>query len=364
MQIPRTRYAPSGDLMIAYQVHGSGEHDVLLSSGPASNVETAWSLPEAARFFERIGRFARLILFDRRDTGVSDPIRDDLTLEAHVADALAVMDEVGAEQPVLLGSTVAARSMAALAAVHPRRAAGLIALAPFVRGDSLGPPYLLSVGDAVAETAESAARMIDDIVSKNWPERMVDLYAPEWAEDRERRDRLIRYVSTCFSPKQARRLLQMSISSDLSGVLPLVQAPTLALAPRDGQIVPQEAVSEFAELIPGAEYREVPGAATMIYALDVDQLADLIEEFVTGRAPAPISNRILASVLFTDLVGSTERASELGDAVWSELLERHHTQARSAVEQHGGETVKASPHARSDRDHDCSVHSRWMLRSS
>lgn len=105
MQIPETRCASSGEIAIAYQVHGSGSHDLLLGSGPASNVETCWSLPEAQRAFERLGRFSRVIRFDRRDTGVSDPIRDDLTPEAHVADALAVMDAVDAERPVLIGST-------------------------------------------------------------------------------------------------------------------------------------------------------------------------------------------------------------------------------------------------------------------
>ena len=166
------------------------------------------------------------------------------------------------------------------------------------------------------------------------------MFAPEWADDPMRRDRLIRYVRTSVTPRQARRLLKMSASSDLSEVLPLVQAPTLVLAPKDGQAVPAEAVREFAELIPAADYREIPGAALIFYALDLDLLADQIEEFVTGTAPAPVTNRVLASVLFTDLVGSTKRASELGDAAWSELLERHHAQARSAVEQHGDETVK------------------------
>ena len=105
MRIPQTHYVRSGDLMIAYQVFGSGSRDVLLNGGPASNVETVWSLPEAVRLFERLGRFARVILLDRRDTGVSDPASDDLTVEAHVADALAVMDAVGTERPVLVGST-------------------------------------------------------------------------------------------------------------------------------------------------------------------------------------------------------------------------------------------------------------------
>ena len=327
MQIPETHYAPSSDLLIAYQAFGSGPHDVLLNSGPASNVETVWSLPEAVELFERLGRFARVILFDRRDTGISDPYRDDLTLEAHVADALAVMDEVGTEQPVLVGSTEGARSMAALAATHPKRAAGLIALAPSVRGGA-------------ADAPELAERIVDDIARKDWPDRMVGYYAPEWFEDPVRRDRISRYIRTIATPRQARRLLALSLSSDISEVLPHVQTRTLVVWPRDCSFLPEEGARDFAEMIPGAAYREVPGAAVFTYAFEIDVLADLIEEFVTGHAPIPATNRVLSTVLFTDLVSSTERASELGDAAWSALLEKHHGSARAAVERHGGETVK------------------------
>ncbi len=327
MEIPETHYTPSGEVMIGYQVHGSGEHDLLFSGSPASNVETVWHLPEAERLFERLGRFARVIRFDRRDTGVSDPVRDDLTLEAHVSDALAVMDEVSTERPVLVGEGDSARSFAALAAVHPDRAGGLIALASSPRG----------VGDTAPELINE---IVDGITSRDWPAGALDLFAPEWGEDPLRRSALARYIRTCCSPKQARRLLKMSMSSDLREVLPFVQARTLVLRPREVPIATSEAVREFAELIPDAGYREIDGGASFYFALDVDLLADLIEEFVTGSAPTPVANRVLASVLFTDLVGSTERASRLGDAAWGKLLERHHARARSAVDQHGGETVK------------------------
>jgi class 3 adenylate cyclase len=313
--------------MIAYQVFGSGDHDLLFSGGSTSNIETVWSLPEAVRLFERLSRFARVIFFDRRDTGVSDPISDDLTLEAHVADALAVIDEVGSERPVLFGSTDCARSFATLAAVHPERAAGLIALSCSPR----------SVRDAPAELLD---RLVDQIAGSDFPEGVVDMLAPEWADDRLRRDRLTRYFRTSCSPRQAQRLLRMSFSSDVSEVLPLVQTPTLVLAPSELRLPPVEAMREFADLIPAAEFREIPGAAAMLYALDIELLADLIEEFVTGNAPAPATSRVLASVLFTDLVGSTERASELGDRAWTALLEGHHASIRALIDDSGGRLVK------------------------
>ena len=172
MERPPTRYARNGDLAIAYQVHGSGEHDLLLSSGTASNVETLWGIPEAARLFERLGGFARVIRFDRRDSGLSDPIADDLTLEAHADDALAVIEAAGAERPVLIGSIDSARSLALLAATRPERVGGLIAFSPSVRGGAAASP----------EFAESVAETLSDFA--DFPSRRVlSLYAPEWAAD-------------------------------------------------------------------------------------------------------------------------------------------------------------------------------------
>jgi class 3 adenylate cyclase len=327
VQRPRTYYAHSGEIAIAYQVHGSGEHDLLFSGSTASNVETAWTLPTAARLFERLGRFARVIRFDRRDSGVSDPIRDDLTLESHTADALAVMDAVDSARPILMGALDGARSLAALAATQPARAGGLIALAPTAQGLAVTSP-------------DFAAELARDIETLDWPGATVDIWAPEWASDPVRSDLLRRYIQTSATPRQGRRLIQMSMTSDVTDVLPLVQAPTLVLRARDALTPPAEAVRDFADRIPGATYREVPGSAVLLFALDPDMLADVIEEFVTGTAPAPVTNRFLATVLFTDLVGSTRQAAQMGDRAWTELLERHHADVRSTVAAHGGETIK------------------------
>jgi class 3 adenylate cyclase len=328
---PETRYARNGELAIAYQVHGSGERDLVLNSGTASNIETMWSIPEAARFLERLGRFARVIRFDRRDTGLSDPIRDDLTLEAHADDALAVIEATGAEQPVLMGSLDGARSLALLAATRPERVGGLIAISPSVRGGAASSPDL----------ADSAARTLAEFT--DWPGPQVNaLYAPEWAKDPVRSDRLNRYFQTSITPRQGARLLRMSLTSDISDVLPLVQAPTLVLHPPDLQMVPADAVREFVSLVPGASYREVRGNAAAVFALDIEEIAGVIEEFVTGTAPAPASNRVLATVLFTDLVASTERAAKTGDRAWSGVLDDHLQKTRAAIESHGGETIKTT----------------------
>jgi class 3 adenylate cyclase len=328
VEIPRTRYASSGELQIAYQVHGHGEVDLLFSGSTASNVETAWLLPEAAQLFERLGRFARVIRFDRRDSGCSDPFAADLTLEAHADDALAVMDAVGSERPVLLGALDGGRSLAALAATHPDRAGALITFAASPLG-------------AAALSPEIAAEMQQALVA-DWPERALALFAPDWNADPVRHDRLARYICTAVTPRQAARLLLLSLTSDITDVLPLVQAPTLVLRAQDAAWPPADRVRDFAALIPGAAYRELPGNAVLIYAMEPHRFADTIEEFVTGTSPARISERVLATVLFTDIVGSTERAVRSGDRVWSQTLDRHLAAASDAVLAHGGETIKTT----------------------
>jgi class 3 adenylate cyclase/pimeloyl-ACP methyl ester carboxylesterase len=330
VQRPPTRYARSGELAIAYQVHGSGDRDMLVSGGSASNIETMWDIPEAAQLFERLGRFARVIRYDRRDSGQSDPIKDDLTLEAHADDALAVMDAVGTRRPVLMGALDGARSLALLAATRPDRVGGLIALAPTVRGGAASSPDL----------ADKAAKALTEL--EDFPGSLTALYAPAWAADPARRDAITRYIQTATRPRQAARLLRMSLTSDIRDVLPLVQAPTLALHPRDLELVAAAAVREFTDLVPGASFREVPGDAGFVFALDVELIADICEEFVTGAAPAGVTDRILATVLFTDLVDSTKRAAQSGDRAWAALLDRHLDHTRTAVADHGGETVKTT----------------------
>ena len=328
MERPETHYARSGEIAIAYQVHGNGPHDILFTGGASSNVETIWQVPEAVNFFDRLERFARVIRFDRRDAGLSDPIKDDLTVEAHAADALAVMNAVGAERPFLLGATDGARSLAVVAATQPDRVAGLIALWGSPRGMAAFAP----------ELADTVVRAIADL---KWPGNLVEYWAPQWWADPIRRDRVTRLMQTSSTPRQAERLIRLSLMSDVSAILPLVQAPTLVLHSRDTDFLPAEAVRHFAELIPGATYRELSGDAFgFFFALDVDELADVIEEFVTGTKPTPVTSRVLATVLFTDLVGSTDRAAQIGDSAWAKLLEQHHSMTREAIHDLGGEPIK------------------------
>lgn len=328
---PRTNYALSDELAIAYQVHGSGERDlVLLAVGTGSNIEAMWELPEAARLLERLGEFARVIRYDRRGTGLSDPVSGDLSLEAHAEDALTVMNAVGAERPTLIGSLDGARSLALLAATQPERAGGLIAVSPTVRGSAA----------ASNELTDASVAGLADV--PNWPDRMIEAFAPAWAADPIQADRIRRYFQSSVSPTQGLRLWRISRMSNIGDVLPLVQAPTLVLHPRDLRMVSVDAVREFADLVPGARLNEIAGDAAFLFALDVELIADIVEKFVTGDAPAQPTNRVLATVLFTDIVESSRRAAQLGDRFWAQLLSRHLEASRAAVETHGGEVVKTT----------------------
>jgi class 3 adenylate cyclase len=182
------------------------------------------------------------------------------------------------------------------------------------------------------------ARSLADL---SWPGNLLQSWLPQWWADPVRRDRMTRYMQSSITPRQAERVVRLSLISDVSKVLPSVQAPTLVLHSPETDVVPAAAVREFADLIPGATYREITGNVFgMIYALDVDELSDIVEEFVTGTAPAPLTSRVLSTVLFTDLVGSTAHAARLGDLAWSSLLERHHSMARGLIGEYGGKPVK------------------------
>jgi class 3 adenylate cyclase len=325
---PKTRYARSDDLAIAYQVHGPGDHDLLLSSGPFSNVGTVWEFLEVRRLFERLGRFARVIRYDRRDSGLSDPIKDDLTLEANARDAVAVIEATGARRPVLVGGSDGARSLALLAATQPELVGGLIAFAPTVRGLAAQNPELLDM----------ALKSLADLEYAS----LASAIAPAWADDPVRHDRLERYFQTCVTPRQAERVLRMMLSSDIGEALPLVQTPTLALYPRELTMVSADEVREFVDLTPGATFREIPGDSFMPYALDADVVADVVEEFVTGTTPRPLTDRVLATVLFTDLVDSTRHAARAGDRSWAATLDRHLADSRAAISDHGGQVIQTT----------------------
>ena len=326
---PETRYARSGDLNIAYQVVGSGPVDLVYVPGWVSHVELAWELPDLARGFERLASFSRLILFDKRGTGMSDPVPlDELpTLEQRMDDVHAVMEAAQSVRAAIFGASEGGNMSMLFAATYPERA---IALATF----GCTARRIWSVDYPWAPTSEERRKAFDN-VERNWMtglgwEEVAPSYGPvELAE-------LARYYRRCASPGAALALMKMNTVVDVRDVVPAIRIPTVVMHRTDDVDAKVEEGRYIASRIPTARFVEFGGADHAWWTQTRDAILDEVEELVTGVRPAPFPDRVLATVLFTDIVGSTERARELGDQRWTELLLRHHVVVRRELERFRG----------------------------
>jgi pimeloyl-ACP methyl ester carboxylesterase len=332
---PETRYAKSGDLNIAHQVVGEGPVDLIYVPGWISNVELNWEEPPLAHVLERLASFSRLILFDKRGTGLSDPVPTDRlpTLEERMDDVRAVLDAVDSRQTVVFGFSEGGLMSILFAATYPERTTALVLFGVFAK-------RLWSPDYPWAPKPDDRAREIADL-ERNWSERMdLDELVP--SEDEAFKERLAMYFRRSASPGAAAALMRMNTQIDVRDVLPTIQAPTLVIhrtADRDANV---EEGRWIAAKIPGAKFVELPGDAHTLWAGNPDQVIDEIEEFLTGTRRGPEPDRVLSTVLFTDIVGSTEQATRLGDRRWRDLLERHHTLVRQQLERfHGCEVDTA-----------------------
>jgi pimeloyl-ACP methyl ester carboxylesterase len=329
---PETRYTKSGDLNIAYQVAGEGAFDLIYVPGWISNVELMWDEPAHAHVLNRLAGFSRLILFDKRGTGVSDPVPLDRlpTLEERMDDVRAVLDAVGSEQAAVFGFSEGGLMSVLFAATYPERVTGLVLYGTFAK-------RIWSADYPWAPKPEDRAREIEEL-ELNWSERMdLDQLAP--SEDDAFKNRLATYFRRSASPGAAVALMRMNTQIDIRGVLPSIQAPTLVLHRKDDRDVQVEEGRWIAKQIPGAKYVELEGDAHTLWAGDTDALLDEVEEFLTGARRGPEPDRVLATVLFTDIVGSTEQATKVGDRRWRGLLERHHAVVRQQLERFRGHEV-------------------------
>jgi class 3 adenylate cyclase len=325
---PPTRYAHSGEAMIAYQVVGEGPVDLIVVGGPASHLDLEWEEPSIARAFEHYASFCRLVRFDRRGTGLSDPVDDVPTLEQQMDDLEAVMDAAGIERAALSG-TADAGLAPMYAATHPERVSALILI-----GVTPAASYPLGVG---------RREEFLDIVEHGWGQgRMLPIFAPSRVGDRRFEEWWTRFERACITPSMARKVIDLYQGIDLRGVLPAIRVPTLVLARRDSPLAPVELVREAAELIPGARFAEIPGGDTFGWPDAEAEGGAEIEEFLTGRRRLREPERQLATVLFTDIVGSTDRAAELGDSAWRELLGHHDALVRDELRRHRGREVKTT----------------------
>jgi class 3 adenylate cyclase len=334
VDVPETLYARSGDVNIAYQVVGEGELDLVYVPGWVSNVEYVWTYPPLEHFLRRLATFSRLILFDKRGTGLSDAVALDKlpTLEQRMDDVRAVLDAVGSERAALFGHSEGGAMCMLFAATHPERVKALVLLSVYakrLRSDDY--PWA-----PTAEEREAEARGLEE---RGWADVDTGYYAPSRLDDREF-DRWLRgWLRNGASPRAAAALLRMNSRIDVREVLPTIGVPTLILHRTDDRDVKPEEGRYIAERIAGARFVELPGDEHVIAAGEVDRLADEIEQFLTGSRPAPEADRVLTTLLFTDIVGSTDRAVALGDREWRDLLDRHHALVRAELERHRGREI-------------------------
>jgi pimeloyl-ACP methyl ester carboxylesterase len=337
MPQPETRYARSGELNIAYQVTGGGPADLIYVPGWVSNIEMMWENPAMVHLLDRLSSFSRLILFDKRGTGLSDRLSNDElpTLEERMDDVRAVLEAVGSERAALFGHSEGGNMCMLFAATYPQRTIALITLGSFAKRRDPDDDY------PWAPTAESREQGALD-VERNWghlrPED-VEYYAPSKVDDKPFIRSLERYLRYAASPGAAATFIRMNSFVDVRDILPAIQVPTLVLHRTGDRDVALEEGRYLAARIPGAKFVELAGDDHWISAGDVDALADEIEEFVTGTRPMPEPDRILATVLFTDIVGSTQRATKLGDRRWRELLGAHDAAVRRELERFRGREV-------------------------
>ena len=331
---PTTRYARSGSVSIAYQVVGDGPRDLVFVGGWVSHLESGWDEPLLARFRRRLASFSRLILFDKRGTGMSDRVPDANlpTLEQRMDDVRAVMDAADSERAALFGQSEGASMAILFAATYPERTTAVVTFGAFA-SRIRHPDY------PWAPTTEERQRFYE-LIERDWGGDMdMSELAPSMAHDDGFRRRLSTLLRLSASPGAALALARMNTEIDVRGILSALRVPTLIMhrtGDRDANI---EEGRYIAARIPGAKFLELPGPDHLPWVGDQAEVVDEIEEFLTGIRPAPEPDRVLSTVLFTDIVGSTERASSLGDSAWRDVLEQHHASVRRELAHFRGQEI-------------------------
>jgi pimeloyl-ACP methyl ester carboxylesterase len=319
--VPQIRYAKSGDVSIAYQAFGQGPLDLVLIPGWITNIEIFWEEPAFARFLKRLASFARVIVFDKRGNGLSDRVSDMPDLETRMDDVRAVLDAVGSERAALFGYSEGGVMCALFAATYPQRTSALIMHGSYARLTRL-PDYPWGPTDA-------ERRAFLDAAVRDWGGPIgIDTRAPSMAHDERFRQWWARHLRLSASPAAFATLSRMNAQIDIRQVLPAIRVPTLILHSVNDQTLPIGGSRYIAEHIPGARLIELTGADHIPWLADADAVVEEVEEFLTGARHGAEPDRVLATVLFTDIVGSSERAASLGDRRWKDLLESHHSVIR------------------------------------
>jgi class 3 adenylate cyclase/pimeloyl-ACP methyl ester carboxylesterase len=338
VRIPETRYALTADgVSIAYQVVGEGPLDLVYVPGWVSHLEATWEEPTLASFCEQLASFSRLILFDKRGTGMSDRVPEDQlpTLEIRMDDLRSVCDAAGSEQAALLGVSEGAPLCVLFAAAHPERTTAAIMIGGYARRmQAADYPWGISV--------EAHEAFMEEI-ARGWGGPVgLETRAPSRIDDVRFRENWARYLRLGASPSAVLALVRMNAEIDVRSFLPTVHVPTLVIHRTGDRAIPVDAGRYLGEHIPGASFVELPGEDHLPWIGDSDSILVEIQHFLTGTRPRPHSDRVLKTVLFTDIVGSTEKLSNLGDALWKETLAAHDERAKIEIDRHHGTYINTT----------------------
>ena len=326
------RFARSGDVDIAYRVVGDGPIDLVYAQGALTHLDVCWEQPAFRRFCEQLGEFTRLILFDKRGMGMSDRVPGATTLEERMDDVRAVMDAVGSERAAIMGASEGGPLAILFAAAHPERTAALILNGAEVRErrDAEWP-----WGESTDDEFEAAMTTLPE----RWGKGLgIDWVAPSIAGQEWARAWWARLQTHAGTPGSAEAFMRMAQNIDVRHVVPAINVPTLIVHAVDDRVCHIENARFLARTIPDARYVELPGSDHVPW-FDPDLVIGEIREFLTGQREAQTPTRVLATVLFTDLVGSTAQAAELGDRRWRDLLEQHHATVRRELVRFDGAEV-------------------------
>jgi class 3 adenylate cyclase len=329
------RYARNGEVSLAYDVYGDGDRDILVTFGWIGSFQSAWEVPAHARWMERLGGLGRVIVWDKRGTGLSERLPPDRlpTLEERMDDMRVVMDAAGSERAALFGISEGASLSAVFAASHPERTDGLILLGGFAR--------TLYADDYDWAPTREASEAFNEQVGATWGDNawMLKLWAPSVADDPLAQEQWNRMLVVGGTPSTAIAWLRMVQETDIRHVLPAIRVPTLVLHRVGDRIITVEHGRYLAEHIPGAQLVELP-RSDHLWWNEGDDIVDEVESFLGGETAAPDSERALATVMFTDIVESTTRAAELGDRRWRDLVEEHDRLIRARLDRYRGREVK------------------------
>ncbi|MHB8511560.1 MAG: adenylate/guanylate cyclase domain-containing protein [Actinomycetota bacterium] len=320
-------------MSVAYGVTGQGPIDVVMIPGFTSHAELAFENPFIAQVFERIAKFARVIWFDKRGTGLSDPVDSVPSLEVRMDDVRAVMDAAGSGRAALFAFSEGAAMAILFAATYPERTHSLALIGGMARS-TWAPDYPWATDK---ESLLESARML----TSSREDAFAEIFGPS-CTDESILDWHARYDRAGASPGMIAKVYLAFLDIDVRSVLPSVHVPTIVMHKRGDRVVNRRAGMYLAEHIPGARYIELSGNDHALWARDNGEMLDHLEEFITGVRPLHEPDRVLATVLFTDIVNSTTLATKLGDTEWRALLERHNTITRKAIAAHRGKEIKAT----------------------